>query len=359
MTITATSTGDFGSDNSRIFTIDVSGRPNSPPSVDAGPDQTVPELSTVTLSGTAADEDAGDTLTYLWSQDPASPAITFDNATAMSTTFIAPQVDADTTFALALTVSDGTTSDTDTTFVTVQNMSESDFVTTWKTTAPGQSITVPARGTYTIDWGDGTVEENVRGSQSHRYDSAGAHTVRISGGITRFHLNNHAGAHKLVSIDQWGTARWTSMQEAFKGASNMGYNATDAPDLSRVTDASLMFYGASSFNGDLSSWDVSSVTNMKSMFHNAHSFNQPLSSWDVSSVASMSLMFSSARSFNQPLSSWDVSSVTGMNAMFQNTDAFNGDISSWDVSSVTNMHAMFWGATSFNGDICPPGTCRR
>ena len=238
-----------------------------------------------------------------------------------------------------------------TTANTVENTSESDFVTTWRTTAPGQSITIPARGTYTIDWGDGTVEENVKGSQSHKYDSAGTYTVRISDGITRFHLNGRGGARRLVSIDQWGTAQWTSMHEAFKGASNMGYNATDAPDLSRVTDASLMFYGASSFNGDISSWDVSSVTNMKSMFHNAHSFNQPLSSWDVSSVASMSLMFSSARSFNQPLSSWDVSSVTGMNAMFQNTDAFNGDISDWDVSSVTTMHAMFWGARSFNGDL--------
>ena len=230
-------------------------------------------------------------------------------------------------------------------------MSESDFVTTWKTTAPGQSITVPARGTYTIDWGDGTVEENVRGSQSHTYDSAGTYTVRISDGITRFHLNGRGGAHRLASIDQWGTAQWTSMQEAFKGASNMEYNATDAPDLSRVTDASLMFYGASSFNGDISDWDVSSVTNMKSMFHNAHSFNGDISDWDVSSVTTMSLMFSSARSFNQPLSSWDVSSVTGMNAMFQNTDAFNQPLSSWDVSSVTNMRSMFWGASSFNGDL--------
>ncbi len=257
VTITATSTGDFGTGNARTYTIDVSGVPTFPPS-------------------------------------------------------------------------------------------DSDFVTTWKTTAPGQSITIPARGTYTIDWGDGTVEEGVRGTQSHRYDSAGTYAVRISDGITRFHLNDHAVADRLVSIDQWGTAQWTSMHEAFKGASNMEYNATDAPDLSRVTDASLMFYNASSFNGDLSSWDVSSVTNMKSMFHKAHSFNGDLSSWDVSSVTTMGLMFSSARSFNQPLDTWVVSSVTAMNAMFQNTDAFNQPLDAWDVSSVTNMRSMFWNAPSFN-----------
>ncbi len=177
-----------------------------------------------------------------------------------------------------------------------QSIPSSWFVTTWRTTANNQSITIPASGTYTIDWGDGTVEEDVRGRQTHRYDSAGTYTVSISDGITRFHLANGRGvAPRLVSIDQWGTAEWTSMHEAFKGASNMVYNATDAPDLSRVTDASYMFYGASSFNGDLSSWDVSSVTNMKShMFHKADAFNQPLNSWDVSSVTSMALMFSSA-----------------------------------------------------------------
>ena len=347
-TVTVTSTGEFGSNNSRTFTIGVSGIPNSPPSVDAGANQTVAEGDTVALSGNATDADAWDTLTYLWSQDPASPAIAFDNATAVSTTFIAPQVDADTTFTLTLTASDGTASAADTASVTVLSMSESDFVTTWKTTAPGQSITIPARGTYTIDWGDGTVEEGVRGSQSHRYDSAGHHTVRISDGITRFHLNDHAAAPKLASIDQWGTAQWKSMHEAFQGASNMKYNAADAPDLSRVSDASYMFDGASSFNGNLSSWDVSQVTDMSYMFTRASSFNGDLSSWNVSSVTDMTDMFSNAASFNQPLDSWDVSSVTSMIDMFYYASSFNQPLDSWDVSSVVHISRMFSNAPSFN-----------
>ena len=347
-TVTVTSTGEFGSNNSRTFTIGVSGIPNSPPSVDAGANQTVAEGDTVALSGNATDADAWDTLTYLWSQDPASPAIAFDNATAVSTTFIAPQVDADTTFTLTLTASDGTASAADTASVTVLSMSESDFVTTWKTTAPGQSITIPARGTYTIDWGDGTVEEGVRGSQSHRYDSAGTHTVRISDGITGLHLNGQGGARKLVSIDQWGTAQWKSMHEAFQGASNMKYNAADAPDLSRVSDASYMFDGASSFNGNLSSWDVSSVTDMSYMFTRASSFNGDISSWDVSSVTDMTDMFSNAASFNQPLDSWDVSSVTSMIDMFYYASSFNQPLDSWDVSSVVHISRMFSNAPSFN-----------
>jgi surface protein len=42
-----------------------------------------------------------------------------------------------------------------------------------------------------------------------------------------------------------------------------------------------LFYNASVFNHDISSWNTSSVTNMNSMFFNATAFNQNLSGWNV------------------------------------------------------------------------------
>ena len=223
------------------------------------------------------------------------------------------------------------------------------FVTTWRTTSADESITLPLVGTdITINWGDGNTTAGVSTPVDHTYNTAGDYTVQITGGLTWFHLNNAADASKLVSLDQWGTASWASMENAFSGASNMVYNAGDAPDLSGVTDMSNMFDSASSFNGDLSSWDVSKVTDMSDMFIFAYDFNGNLSSWDVSSVTNMNDMFAVANSFNQPLNDWDVSSVTYMSGMFYYASVFNQPLNSWDVSSVTNMNDMFAVATSFN-----------
>ena len=61
---------------------------------------------------------------------------------------------------------------------------------------------------------------------------------------------------------------------------------------SSVTDMSWMFYNnATSFNGDIGSWDVSSVTTMKYMFMRATAFNQNLSGWCVSLITSRPSFF--------------------------------------------------------------------
>ena len=54
--------------------------------------------------------------------------------------------------------------------------------------------------------------------------------------------------------------------------------------MSKVTNMSYMFGGATSFNQPLDNWNVSNVTNMGGMFLNAESFNQPLNKWNVSKV---------------------------------------------------------------------------
>lgn len=66
------------------------------------------------------------------------------------------------------------------------------------------------------------------------------------------------------------------MSWAFFGCSNLAGQASDAPDLSNVSDMSYMFWGATTFNQDIGSWDTANVTNMSSMFYNASAFKQDI-----------------------------------------------------------------------------------
>ena len=326
---------------------------NAAPTADAGTDREVLEGSAVTLAGNSTDNDS---LTYSWRQTSGLPAVDLQGANTPSPTFTAPAVASDTVFIFEMTVDDGSEILTDTVEITIRDMPDlSYFVTTWRTGTAGESITIPvggATGTYTVDWGDGNTSVDVTGDQTHLYDDAGTHTVRISGDFTRIYLNeNTSNADKLVSIERWGDTRWESMISAFHGASNMVYRATDVPVLSDVTSMRYMFYDAQSFNGDLSGWDVSRVTDMVGTFWGASSFNGDLSGWDVSRVTDMTGTFWGTSSFNGDLSGWDVLSVTDMTSMFNGASSFNGDLSGWDVSSVTDMTSMFAGASSFNGDL--------
>ena len=355
---------DDGTDLLPII-LPVPGQPNSlshnkdivlvgipPVTADAGASQTVGEGDTVTLSGSATSLE-NDPITYAWSQaSPATPSITFADPSSPATTFTAPPVTADTTFTLTLSATDGTDSATDTLDITVRETGTA-FITTWTASDSDVDVTLPMRGTYSILWGDGSYSGSVTGPQSHTYGAAGDYAVTVLGdGLESIKLGpDGANARQLKSIDQWGGTKWFTMNGAFGQASNMVYRATDVPDLSRVTDMAGMFRDASSFDGDISTWDVSTVTNMAGMFRDADAFNGDISSWKVSSVTSMPQMFYGAASFNQSIGSWDVSSVPDMTDMFRNADAFNGDISSWNVSSVTSMHSMFFGADAFNGDI--------
>jgi surface protein len=229
------------------------------------------------------------------------------------------------------------------------------FITTWKTNQESDNSSNDSEdnqikiGTYgdgynfTIDWGDGTIEENQTKGKTHTYDVAGTYTIKITGQFPRLYFSSVYSGYdndKILSVEQWGNNIWQSMERAFYYADNVVFNATDIPDLSQVTSVSGMFRGSEFFNSNISDWDVSNVTDMSYMFSDATAFNQDISQWTVSNVTDMSYMFSDATAFNKNISGWNVSNVTNMRNSFSKAITFNQDLSGWDVSNVTDIYYM-------------------
>lgn len=240
-----------------------------------------------------------------------------------------------------------------TVFMGLFSHAQEPFIMTWEVEDSNLGIIIPVSSgnyNYTVDFGDGTVINIINSDATHTYTQAGIYTVQITGDFPRidFSSESFSNAQKLKTIEQWGDIEWTSMREAFVNCSNLVINATDAPDLSQVTNLSRMFRGASSLNQSINHWDVSNITNMEHLFSEAVMFNQPLNNWDVSNVQEMDYMFYNATNFNQSLDDWDVSSVNSMNGMFYYAINFNQPINSWDVTQVTDMQGMFNNATAFN-----------
>ena len=241
---------------------------------------------------------------------------------------------------------------------------ENAFVTTWKTDNPGDSddnqITIPTLGNeynydvyweYVNDAGINGTEVNIEGNVTIEFPAPGIYRVEISGDFPHIFFNNEGDKGKILSVEQWGSIEWKTMDRAFFGASNLVMNATDSPNLTAVTSLRRMFLGASSVNSDLNHWDVSSITDMGGLFAGASAFNGNISDWDVSAVTDMVATFEGAASFNSDISGWIVSAVTDMRNMFSGASSFDQNIGGWVVSGVTDMQAIFANALSFNQNI--------
>ncbi|MGB0525816.1 MAG: BspA family leucine-rich repeat surface protein, partial [Flammeovirgaceae bacterium] len=255
------------------------------------------------------------------------------------------------------------------TFTGDANFCEDDaFVTTWQTPSDNYEITIPVNAAeysynYTVDWGDGTLEAGFTGNASHTYATAGNYTVKIHGLFPAIYFRNFVSnedSRLLRTVEQWGDNEWLDMKYAFAYRHNLEINATDAPDLFRVTDMSNMFVEVRSGlrNSAIGHWNTSNVVNMSSLFFTCLQFNGDISGWNTSRVINMSRMFAVTSNFNQDIGGWNTSRVTSMRRMFDNSSIFNQDIGKWNTSNVQDMQEMFASAREFNQDISEWNTSR-
>ena len=232
----------------------------------------------------------------------------------------------------------------------------SPFLSTWKISADGETITLPLVSGYnynfTVNWGDGNLSEITAyddADKTHTYATAADYNLVIDGLLEAWSFNNTGDKDKILSVEDFGDLGYKNLSGAFHGCSNLA--TFEGGITSEVTDMGAVFYVATNATPNLSDWNVSKVTNMTNMFNSASSANPNVSGWNVSKVTNMAGMFSSANSANPNVSNWDVSKVTHMNGMFNGASRANPNVSGWNVSKVTNMANMFFFATSANPNV--------
>ena len=134
-------------------------------------------------------------------------------------------------------------------------------------------------------------------------------------------------------------------------------------DVSGITDFTDLFFNASIFNQELTSWNVSNARKIDNILNGANAFNNgevatntmsnPLN-WSFPILSSMKGAFSFMNNFNQVLgaSNWDVSAISDMSWMFsanyKMTDSAVAGLNTWDVSGVTDMQYMFHESSVIN-----------
>jgi surface protein len=221
-----------------------------------------------------------------------------------------------------------------------------------------------ARGAYTVDWGDGTIEDiadNVQAQHSYDYSAISNATLSSRGykqviitvtpqGAGNLTLININLKHSQSGLQAYETG-WLDIEV---GSPNFGTGASIVIggaetvrmrwlERVRVANAGGMTSAANMFQNcvalqSVPLFNTASVTSMSLMF-NACSSLQSVPLFNTASVTTMANMFNTCRAL-QSVPLFNTASVTTMAGMFSGCFAFQS-VPLFNTASVTTMAGMF------------------
>ena len=220
------------------------------------------------------------------------------------------------------------------------------FTSTWQTTSPNETITLPTTSNYIVNWGDGTVTNNTN---SHEYLSVGQYTIKINGGdVIDFAFNNLGDKDKIYNVSVFGKLQL--IPSTFRGCSNLDITATDVPLINNDSIFEVFRNCINLvYNSSINSLDVSNIKNASFLFIDSVLFNQDISGWNTSSFEDISFMFTRCI-FNKSINNWDFSSVLDCESIFLNNTSYNQEIN-WNTSNCEIFSAFLYGATGYNKPV--------
>ena len=228
---------------------------------------------------------------------------------------------------------------------------------------PGGSnfCALSADGAYTVDWGDGVVENFASGvTAQHQYDYSSAAltgtdcsrgykqaivTVTPQAGQTFSLLNlnlRHTSTtvlHASGFLDIAIAGSQLSSLTVSAAVQNVRMSLLEQVKLyaNGVTNMSYMFYGCYSLQS-VPLFNTAAVTNMSYMFPNCFSL-QSVPLFNTAAVTNMSYMFYQCYAL-QSVPLFNTAAVTNMSSMFQNCASLQS-VPLFNTAAVTNMSYMF------------------
>ena len=225
------------------------------------------------------------------------------------------------------------------------------------------------------DWGDGSSDLAVSGSQTHVYSATGIYTITINKITNNFrpcYFNDGGDELKIIDIENWGNIRWDSGYGVFRGCANLDISATDNPDFSASTNMYTLFYNCSSITKHCK-YDAPLAASWAYAFYNNSSLtSMPISdtsggtdfgnwmrlctsltsvpAFDVSSGVEFGNAWRECDKVTSFSSELDFSSADQFDYGFYKVESCTSYPSEWDFSNVTNARGIFrnnFAVTSF------------